>query len=132
MPPRNISNKHELPPNPTYKSFERSDGDPNTWPRNTERVVDHEGHVNFMDPISIDMAMAIKWRVQVGEALANALKWPSESTAYRILHQMSNDISQKDLLMFSRTGRKATPCLITTKAHKRLLVMISISLVGLS
>ncbi|KAF5350260.1 hypothetical protein D9758_007792 [Tetrapyrgos nigripes] len=75
---RNLSNHHQLPANPIFVSFERSDGDSSTWPRNTEKIVDHEGHVNYMNPVSIEMGMGIKWRVQVGEALANALKWPKE------------------------------------------------------
>jgi len=76
---RTVGTKHELPKNPTYKSFERSDGDQKTWPTNTTRIIDHEGHVNYMDPVTLDMPIAIKWRIQVGEALGNALGWPSKS-----------------------------------------------------
>ncbi|THV02463.1 hypothetical protein K435DRAFT_749121 [Dendrothele bispora CBS 962.96] len=73
---RSVGTRHELPPNPTFKTFERSDGSQTTWPTNTTRVVDREGHVNFMDPVTLDLPIAIKWRVQIAEALANALKWP--------------------------------------------------------
>ncbi|ESK96515.1 proteophosphoglycan ppg4 [Moniliophthora roreri MCA 2997] len=73
---RNLAAKHELPANPTFKEFERSDGDPSTWPTNTDRIIDSDGHVNYMQHLDVDHSLAIKWRVGTGEALAKALKWP--------------------------------------------------------
>ncbi|KAF5387378.1 hypothetical protein D9757_005705 [Collybiopsis confluens] len=72
---RNANTAHILPPDPVYLSVAHSDGNVNTWPRNTERVVEN-GEVNYMQHIPIDEGMAVKWRVQVGAALANALNKP--------------------------------------------------------
>ncbi|EGN96813.1 hypothetical protein SERLA73DRAFT_75668 [Serpula lacrymans var. lacrymans S7.3] len=71
---RGIASTHVLPPNPTFVDFERSDGSEAQWPTNTQKVVDHEGQVNFMRPIPMDESMAIKWRREVGSALAKNLK----------------------------------------------------------
>lgn len=70
MSSRAVSSKHILPTNPTWLEFERSDGDPANWPTNTTREVDHEGHVNYMRVNTLDEPLAIKWRVEVGKALA--------------------------------------------------------------
>ncbi|KAJ3743590.1 hypothetical protein DFH05DRAFT_1557935 [Lentinula detonsa] len=76
---RTVNTKHELPANPVYKQIERSDGDRSTWPQNTTRIVDSDGQVNYMHYVPLDEGMAIKWRVQVGQALANGLNWPKGS-----------------------------------------------------
>ena len=73
---RQYSDKHALPANPTWVEFERSDGDENNWPSNTTRIVDREGHVNFMLPLEINESVCLKWRTEVGAAVAVALKWP--------------------------------------------------------
>ncbi|KAJ4466097.1 hypothetical protein C8J55DRAFT_609374 [Lentinula edodes] len=73
---RSVNVKHELPPNPVFREIERSDGDQDTWPQNTTRIVDSDGQVNYMQYVPSDEGMAIKWRVQVGQALANAFNWP--------------------------------------------------------
>ncbi|KAK7061027.1 hypothetical protein VNI00_000762 [Paramarasmius palmivorus] len=73
---RTVASKHELPPNPTYKEFERSDGDSSTWPVYTERIVDSNGHVNYMQYLDLEQAASKKWRSTVGQAVAKALKWP--------------------------------------------------------
>ncbi|KAF8216578.1 hypothetical protein K438DRAFT_1703576 [Mycena galopus ATCC 62051] len=72
------SNKHALPPNPTYIDFPRTDGDSSLWPTNNTRVVDHEGCVNFMQPVGMDEPLSIKWRVGVGDAISVALKLPGD------------------------------------------------------
>ncbi|KAJ6591499.1 hypothetical protein DFH09DRAFT_974599 [Mycena vulgaris] len=74
---RNHSNKHALPPNPTFIDFTRSDGDPTLWPQNTTREVDQEGHVNYMQPVGLDEPLSVKWRVGVGDAISVALKLTS-------------------------------------------------------
>jgi hypothetical protein len=73
---RQYSDKHALPANPTWIEFERSDGDENTWPSNTTCVVDHEGHVNFMLPLEASESVCVKWRIEVGAAVAAALRLP--------------------------------------------------------
>lgn len=71
MSARRISElKVELPPNPEYLDFPRSDGSPSVWPQNTTRVEDHEGHVNFMQPVGLDASVAKRWRIQVASAIA--------------------------------------------------------------
>lgn len=76
MSNRALSNKHALPQNPTWIEFERTDGDQTQWPPNTTRIVDREGHVNYMRIASIDEPLSIKWRVEVGKALAALLNKP--------------------------------------------------------
>ncbi|KAJ4464080.1 hypothetical protein C8J55DRAFT_567037 [Lentinula edodes] len=73
---RSVNVKHELPPNPVFREIVRSDGDRDTWPQNTTRIVDSDGQVNYMQYVPFDEGMAINWRVQVGQALANAFNWP--------------------------------------------------------
>lgn len=75
---RFVNVKHELPPNPVFREIGRSDGDRDTWPQNTTRIVDSDGQVNYMQYVPSDEGMAINWRVQVGQALANAFNWPSK------------------------------------------------------
>ncbi|KAJ6619838.1 hypothetical protein B0H10DRAFT_1876393 [Mycena sp. CBHHK59/15] len=70
------SNKHALPPNPSFLDFPRSDGDSAVWPTNTTRIVDSEGCVNYMQHVGLDEPLSVKWRVGVGDALSVALKLP--------------------------------------------------------
>ncbi|KAL4065830.1 hypothetical protein V8B97DRAFT_1880890 [Scleroderma yunnanense] len=77
MSTRTISGGHILPPNPTYIDFHVSDGDPVQWPENTTRLVDSEGHVNYMRPVPLDESLCIKWRCEVGASLAVQLKKPA-------------------------------------------------------
>ncbi|KAJ8095235.1 hypothetical protein PM082_010458 [Marasmius tenuissimus] len=73
------STKHELPANPTYKIFERSDGNSSRWPKNTECVVE-SGNVNWMQHLDLDHPLCIKWRCEIGAAVAKALSWPEGPT----------------------------------------------------
>ncbi|KAF8159463.1 hypothetical protein B0H34DRAFT_858265 [Crassisporium funariophilum] len=68
--------KTELPANPTFIEFPKTDGTPSTWPVNTTQVVDEEGHVNFMAPLDDSHPHAIRWRVQAGSAVAIDLEMP--------------------------------------------------------
>jgi hypothetical protein len=68
----------DIPDNPKFVEFERSDGNSGGWPSNTTRIVDHEGCVNFYQRVELDQPMGIKWRVQVGAALSAALNWPGK------------------------------------------------------
>lgn len=80
MSARGISAGYVLPANPMYIDFPVSDGDQSQWPTNTDRVVDTEGHVNYMRPVPIDESLSIKWRCEVGSSLATQLKKPGQSS----------------------------------------------------
>ncbi|KAK7687891.1 hypothetical protein QCA50_009110 [Cerrena zonata] len=67
--------KHTLPENPTWLEFTTTDGDKAQWSRNTTKVVDGDGQVNYMRPVTIDEDPAVHWRIVVG-ALAKALGKP--------------------------------------------------------
>lgn len=60
----------KIPDNPVLIDFPRSDGDPRTWPSNTQYVEDNEGNINWMKEIGLEHPIAIKWRLVVGKALA--------------------------------------------------------------
>ncbi|KAI6041303.1 hypothetical protein EDC04DRAFT_2670256 [Pisolithus marmoratus] len=76
MSGRGVSTGHVLPANPTYIDFPISDGDVDQWPTNTTRIVDSEGHVNYMRPVPLDESLCIKWRCEVGASLAVRLNKP--------------------------------------------------------
>ena len=119
---RSISAAHVLPPNPTYIDFPVSDGDENQWPTNTTRVVDSEGHVNYMRPVPIDESLSIKWRCEVGASLALQLKKPGIFIYYawsnRFLTQFLFCIPQLGRAMSSVVGLLVIRCLITIKAQQ--------------
>ncbi|KAF9240636.1 hypothetical protein BU15DRAFT_87549 [Melanogaster broomeanus] len=77
MSARVISSGHVLPPNPAFIDFPVSDGDEGQWPTNTTRILDSEGHVNYMRAVPSDESLCIKWRCEVGASLASQLKKPS-------------------------------------------------------
>lgn len=79
MSARRVSDKPlALPANPHYIEFERSDGDSRTWPTNTEPVLDEEGSLNFMERLGPENPSTVRWRLQVAQGLAIALKLPGE------------------------------------------------------
>ena len=69
---------HVLPENPTWIEFSRSDGNASLLPKNTTRIVDEEGQVNYMRPVGLDESLAIMWRVSIGTALAAKMGKPGE------------------------------------------------------
>ena len=69
-----------LPDNPSWLEFPRSDGDPAQLPKNTTRVVDGEGQVNFMRPVGVEESLMNLWRVSIGTQLAIRMKLPGESS----------------------------------------------------
>ena len=75
MPPR-AAKQAVLPDNPKWVVIEHSDGDPSNWPTNTEQYVDNTGEVNFMEPLDIDHGLSIKWRLSIGQRLAEMLGYP--------------------------------------------------------
>ncbi|KAL5531470.1 hypothetical protein ACEPAG_4347 [Sanghuangporus baumii] len=66
----------KLPRNPKWIEINATDGDVSRWPSNTTSNPDSEGNVNFMHPVSVDDGAAIKWRVVIGQALAEMLNYP--------------------------------------------------------
>ncbi|OBZ73936.1 hypothetical protein A0H81_05869 [Grifola frondosa] len=62
--------------NPTWLEFPRTDGDASILPTNTQKIVDHDGHVNFMRPVGLDESTSINWRVGVATQLAKRMNLP--------------------------------------------------------
>ena len=69
---------HVLPDNPSWLEFPRSDGDPAQLPKNTTKVVDSEGQVNFMRPVGMEESLTNLWRVNIGSHLAIRMQLPGE------------------------------------------------------
>lgn len=78
MSQRRLSEKHVLAKDAEALEFPRSDGDDSLWPTNTQRIVDSEGQVNYMRPVDLDEAPSVKWRSEIGTALALAMKMPGK------------------------------------------------------
>ncbi|KAH9913925.1 uncharacterized protein B0H18DRAFT_1047122 [Fomitopsis serialis] len=76
MSQRKLGTNYALPDNPEWITFPRSDGDPGALPKNTQRIVDSKGEVNYMRPVQLDEGQAINWRVNVGAQVANLLNYP--------------------------------------------------------
>jgi len=69
----------KMPPNPQFLDFPRSDGSAETWPTNTQRIVDSSGEVNFQEAIPLDDGRAMRWRLGVAQAIAKKMELPSMS-----------------------------------------------------
>ncbi|KAJ7823025.1 hypothetical protein B0H13DRAFT_2291322 [Mycena leptocephala] len=112
---RNHSTKHALPNNPAYIDFPRTDGDSALWPTNTTREIDAEGCVNYMQPVTLDESICIKWRVGVGDAISVALKLPGGQphvlrdfpNGYRMFdhHKGKADNPRHDIYLFGSDSR---------------------------
>ncbi|KAG9224089.1 hypothetical protein CCMSSC00406_0010023 [Pleurotus cornucopiae] len=113
---RTHSTKYSLPPSPEWVQILASDGDRSTWPVNTTRVVDTEGHVNFMDPVDYDHPICKKWQVEVGRAIALAKefptgkdyvleKWPKNYAMYDH-HKGKADTPRHDIYLFGAPGKR--------------------------
>ncbi|EIW79400.1 hypothetical protein CONPUDRAFT_145439 [Coniophora puteana RWD-64-598 SS2] len=76
MSHRALGGQHTLPPNPHYIDFPRSDGDDQLLPTNTARLIDSEGHVNFMRPVDPTESSSVKWRRDIAVAIATRLGMP--------------------------------------------------------
>jgi hypothetical protein len=76
-----------LPGDASWLEFERSDGDPSTWPAEvrTERVVDKDGHVNFYRIIDLEESQGVRWRMEVGAAVAKQMNMPGTSIRYPVV-----------------------------------------------
>ena len=69
---------HVIPDNPHWIEFPRSDGSTSHLPKNTTKIVDSEGQVNYMRPVGMEESLSNLWRVAVGSAMATRLGMPSE------------------------------------------------------
>ncbi|KAF5383714.1 hypothetical protein D9615_003660 [Tricholomella constricta] len=77
MSARRIADKAvEMPSNPHFLDFERSDGDPSSWPKNTTRIVDDAGEINWMKPMDIDQPHSLRWRLGAAKGIAIASNLP--------------------------------------------------------
>lgn len=74
---RGAAKRHVLPDNPVWVDIPRSDGG-GKLPTNTEKVVDGDGHVNFMRPVPLDEPLCIHWRNTIGPRVAAVLGLPRE------------------------------------------------------
>ncbi|KIK50604.1 hypothetical protein GYMLUDRAFT_234563 [Collybiopsis luxurians FD-317 M1] len=70
---RNANNTYALPADPVFLEIPHSDGDASTWPTNTKKNI-QGGEVNYMQHVATDEGLAVKWRIGIGAALANALQ----------------------------------------------------------
>lgn len=82
MSKRKLGSNYVLPENPDWIVFPRSDGDAKLLPKKTQRIVDSQGEVNFMRPVSLDESSSIMWRVSVGSQIAIKLNYPGAFTHY--------------------------------------------------
>jgi hypothetical protein len=64
------SRKVDMPDNPTWIKFSRSDGNPHFWPAQTEPVIDKAGEVDYVRIVPLDHGRSIKWRREIAMALA--------------------------------------------------------------
>jgi hypothetical protein len=73
---RALNTAHQLPANPRWITFTRSDADASNHPTDTTWRRDADGLVNFMKPIALDEGFSIGWRIGFGKALAAKLNLP--------------------------------------------------------
>ncbi|KAI0766707.1 hypothetical protein BD413DRAFT_569971 [Trametes elegans] len=74
---RKHAGTYTLPENPHWLEFDRSDGDSSLLPKNTKKIIDSDGQVNFMRPVPLDESLAIMWRVGIGGQLAVRMGLPA-------------------------------------------------------
>jgi hypothetical protein len=86
---RTLSSAHQLPANPQWIEFTRSDGSLDRQPTNTTPIVDENGQVNFMKPIALDEGFAIGWRIAWGKALAAKLNYPGKLRSFLLTPDFS-------------------------------------------
>ncbi|KIM44711.1 hypothetical protein M413DRAFT_442667 [Hebeloma cylindrosporum] len=80
MRSRRPAENFSLAANPTYLDFLRTDGNVSTWPTQTTRIIDHEGHVNYYEPLTPEHPQHIRWRTTVADAVARHLNMPDGPT----------------------------------------------------
>lgn len=88
------SKQTTLPSSLTWITIQNTDGDISRWPKNTIHEPDNDGYVNSMRPVSIEDGVAIRWRIVIGEALAQMLRYPITSTYYCLLNIHAVSLSE--------------------------------------
>lgn len=126
---KGFGSSHVLPPNPTFLDFPRSDGNTSNWPLNTTYQVDNEGHVNYMREVALDEPLSIKWRVDVGAALASRLNMDREYSVQSPgpTVRLSRPSMQRQRAMLCEDGLRVIRCSIITRGPKTTLAMMLIS-----
>lgn len=76
MPARRPAETFSLSASPTYLDFLRTDGNVSSWPTQTTRIIDAEGHVNYYEPLTPEHPQHIRWRTTVADAVARHLNMP--------------------------------------------------------
>ncbi|KAH6915929.1 hypothetical protein BKA70DRAFT_1556492 [Coprinopsis sp. MPI-PUGE-AT-0042] len=59
-----------LPSDAVYIEFPRSDGQTSKWPKNTTRIIESDGMVNYNEYVPLDHPTSQKWRKDVGMMIA--------------------------------------------------------------
>ncbi|KAG6890321.1 hypothetical protein C0995_009528 [Termitomyces sp. Mi166 len=117
MSARRISDKAiEMPNNPYFFDFERSDGNPSRWPPNTTRIVDSSGEVNYMQPLTLEHPQSMRWRLGVAQGIAAATGMPASPsyilrnwpTGYAFFdhHKGPADNPRHDLYLYGSVNRR--------------------------
>jgi hypothetical protein len=74
---KTLATNFNLPANPEWVTFPKSDANPSRWPKNITRVVLDDGTVNYFEPLPLDHGQVVKWRITVGAAVAEKLGYPN-------------------------------------------------------
>ena len=75
--------------NPKWIEIKVSDADPCRWPDNMSSRPGEEGNVNFFRTIAVEHDAAKKWRVAIGQALAEMLEYPNTGSK-NVIHNTEN------------------------------------------
>lgn len=88
-----------MPEYPRWVEIEITDADISRWPKNVKPEPDDEGNVNFMTHISVEHDTARRWRMVIGQALAEMLGYPDTGANLRQYgRNYTNTLSRKQEL----------------------------------
>jgi hypothetical protein len=132
MATRSLSQRFDMPANPVFLEFMRTDADPDksSWPENTVEVVDNAGNVNFYHPVAEVVGASLKWKHQVALKVAERMGMEGACPGVYVFGYVN--LSQPERTMYSGLGPKDTASLTITRAAKRIHAMMAISLVRTS
>lgn len=91
---------HALPPDAVFIDFPRTDGDSNTWPADTERVVDAEGNVNYFRPYDHNEGTSVNWRKNIGPLVAAKLGLAGELCCHYTALIIRSMVAKTDRRMY--------------------------------
>lgn len=69
-----------FPISPNWVTIDATDADASRLPSNTISYLDDNGNVNRMALVSREHSVAKRWRVMIGQALAEQLNYPEVGT----------------------------------------------------